>query len=46
MTAFGSPGLVMPDVIPLEELSLTQDKLVLTMEDRSGSIWVLDNVDR
>ena len=46
VTAFGSPGLVMPDVIPLEELSLTQDKLVLTMEDRSGSIWVLDNVDR
>jgi Tol biopolymer transport system component len=46
VTAFGSPGLVMPDVIPLEELSLTQDKLVLTMEDRSGGIWVLDNVDR
>ena len=46
VTAFGSPDLVMPDVITLEELSLTQDKLVLTMEDRSGSIWVLDNVDR
>jgi hypothetical protein len=32
--------------IQAAELSLTQDKLVLTMEDRSGSIWVLDNVDR
>ena len=28
------------------ELSLTQDRLVLAKEDRSGSIWVLDNADR
>jgi hypothetical protein len=27
-------------------LSLTQDKLVMTMAEESGSIWVLDNVDR
>jgi hypothetical protein len=27
-------------------LSLTQDKLVLTMAEESGSISVLDNVDR
>jgi hypothetical protein len=27
-------------------LSLTQDKLVLTIAEESGSIWVLDNVDR
>jgi hypothetical protein len=26
------------------ELLLTQDKLVLTMEELSGSIWLLDNV--
>jgi hypothetical protein len=25
---------------------LTRDKLVLAMEERSGSIWMLDNVDR
>ena len=37
---------MIPDVIPLAELTLTQDKLMLTMEERSGSIWVLDNVDR
>jgi Tol biopolymer transport system component len=46
VTAFESPGLMIPDSIPLVELSLTEDKLVLTMEERSGSIWVLDNVDR
>ena len=44
VTAFDSPGLMIPDSIPLVELSLTEDKLVLTMEERSGSIWVLDNV--
>lgn len=27
-------------------LSLTQDKLVLTLEEVSGGIWVFDNVDR
>jgi hypothetical protein len=28
------------------ELSLTQDKLALTMEQASGNVWFLDNVDR
>jgi len=28
------------------ELSLNQEKLVLTMAEVSGSIWVLDNVDQ
>jgi hypothetical protein len=28
------------------ELLLTEDKLVLTTEDRTGSIWMLDNVDQ
>jgi hypothetical protein len=27
-------------------LSLIQDKLVMTMVEESGSIWVIDNVDR
>ena len=44
VTAFENPGLMIPDLIPLVQLSLNQDKLVLTMEERSGSIWVLDNV--
>jgi Tol biopolymer transport system component/DNA-binding winged helix-turn-helix (wHTH) protein len=44
VTAFDSPGPMVPRQIQDVELSLTQDKLVLTMEERSGSIWVLDNV--
>jgi hypothetical protein len=33
-----------PSISPVE-LSLTQDKLVLTPEQESGNIWILDNVD-
>ena len=44
VTSFESPGPTVPRQIPDVELSLTQDKLVLTMEELSGSIWVLDNV--
>jgi Tol biopolymer transport system component len=44
VTAFESPGPMVPRHIQDVELSLNQDKLVLTMEERSGSIWVLDNV--
>ena len=45
VTAFENPALTIPaDRIPFVELSLTQDKLVLSMEERTGSIWVLDNV--
>jgi len=43
---FESPRLMIPPWIPPVGLSLTQDKLVLTMEEESGGIWVLDNVDR
>ena len=46
VTSFESPALMVPKYIYPVGLSLTQDKLVLTMEKRSGSIWVLDNVDR
>ena len=44
VTAFESPGPMVPRQIPSVELSLTQDTLMLTMEERSGGIWVLDNV--
>jgi len=27
-------------------MSLTQDKLIMTMAEESGGIWLLDNVDR
>jgi hypothetical protein len=38
--------LTIPRWIPAVDLSLNQQKLVLTMEEVSGGIWVLDNVDR
>jgi len=37
---------MVPQWIPAVGLSLTEDKLVITMAEESGSIWVLDNVDR
>ena len=46
LSKFESPRLMIPRWIPPVGLSLTQDKLVLTMAEESGSIWVLDNVDR
>jgi len=36
---------MIPRFISLVGFSLTQDKLVLTMERKSGNIWILDNVD-
>ena len=35
---------MVPKVTGFVELSLTHEKLVLTMSKVSGSIWVLDNV--
>ena len=46
VTAFDNPSQMVPKFIPLIALSLTQDRLVLTMAQDSGNIWVLDNVDR
>ena len=46
VSKFESPKLMIPQYIPPVGLSLTQDKLALTMAEESGSIWVLDNVDR
>jgi Tol biopolymer transport system component/DNA-binding winged helix-turn-helix (wHTH) protein len=44
VTAFENPALMISQHIPAVSLSLAQDKLVLTMSQTSGSIWVLDNV--
>jgi hypothetical protein len=46
VSKFESPRLMIPRWIPPVGLSLTEDKLVLTMAEESGSIWVLENVDR
>ena len=34
------------EVIPNLGFAVAQDKLMLTMEQLSGSIWVLDNAER
>jgi Tol biopolymer transport system component/DNA-binding winged helix-turn-helix (wHTH) protein len=46
VTAFDSPSEMVPKFIPTVALSLTQDRLVLTVAQVSGSIWVLDHVER
>jgi len=46
VTTFNNPRLMVADVLPTVGLSLTEDKLIVTVAQVSGSIWVLDNVDR
>lgn len=46
VSKFDSERLRISSSIPPVGLSLTQDKLVLTMAEESGNIWILDNVDR
>ena len=45
VTHFDNPKLMIADVIPEVGLGLTQDKLIVTTAQMSGSIWVLDNAD-
>jgi Tol biopolymer transport system component len=45
VTSFESPRLMIPIDISSAEMSVTQDKLAINMEERSGGIWVLDKVD-
>ena len=47
VSAFETPSLMVPVWwIATGALSLSQDKLVLTMEEVSGGIWMLENVDQ
>jgi len=46
ITNFESPRLMVPHFIQPVALSVTQNRLMLTLEDLSGSIWMLDNVDQ
>jgi dipeptidyl aminopeptidase/acylaminoacyl peptidase len=45
LSKFDRPRLMILPWIPPVGFSLAQDKLVLTMAQESGNIWVLDNVD-
>jgi len=47
VTAFESPGQMMsPRLVQLIGISLAADRLVLPITEVSGSIWILENVDR
>jgi WD40-like Beta Propeller Repeat len=46
VSEFERPALMIPRTIAPVGLSLSDDKLVVTMEEVSGGIWVLDNVDQ
>jgi Tol biopolymer transport system component len=46
VTSFENVGTQIAENIQNVDMSLTEDKLVLTMEDRTGNVWILDNVDR
>lgn len=46
ISKFDNQRVRISDSIPQVGFSLTQDKLVLTMAEESGNIWLLDNVDR
>jgi Tol biopolymer transport system component len=46
VTSFNRPNLMVPNDIQNVELSLGRDRLAITVEQASGSIWILDNVDR
>jgi hypothetical protein len=46
VTAFNTPSVMFPSSIEGGDISLSRDKLAITLEETSGSIWVLDNVDQ
>jgi len=46
ISKFDSARLMIPRFVPPVGLSLTQAKLVMTMAEESGNIWVLENVDQ
>lgn len=46
VTKFEGPALMIPEHIPSVDLSLSQNQLVLTLEQVSGSIWMLEDVSQ
>lgn len=46
VTTLRSPSLAVPAHIEADEISLSEKALVLTLEQVTGGIWVLDDVDR
>ena len=46
VSAFERPRLMVPHMISPVALSITKNRLLLTMSKVSGGIWMLDNVDQ
>jgi len=46
VTHFNDPNLMVGRSIPNVGFSIAGDRMMITLSQRSGSIWVLDNVDR
>jgi Tol biopolymer transport system component/DNA-binding winged helix-turn-helix (wHTH) protein len=46
VTSFKHPGFSIAGAVQAVELSITENKLVVPIEERSGNIWMLDNLDR
>ena len=46
VTSLENPELTISDNTNLMSMSLSRNQLVFSMSERSGSIWMLDGVDR
>lgn len=46
VTSFGSPKLMVADDMSWQCISVSQDRLVLSMMETSGSLWALHDVDK
>ena len=46
VTNFGSPTLMIPNDMDKVGLQLTRDKIMLTLTETSGSIWILNDMDQ
>jgi dipeptidyl aminopeptidase/acylaminoacyl peptidase len=46
VTSFDSPArMILPHVVPMD-IALAADRLILPIMEVTGSIWILENVDR
>jgi dipeptidyl aminopeptidase/acylaminoacyl peptidase len=46
VTSFDSPGRMIADNLDVSSISLSSNRLALSMTETSGSIWALDDVDK
>jgi Tol biopolymer transport system component/DNA-binding winged helix-turn-helix (wHTH) protein len=46
VTSFANPKLMVADDLNWQSLSLSRDRLILSMTETSGSIWALQDVDK